>query len=345
MGFQNFVDGFKPVDTTASTATSPAPPPYHGGEEKKFADPEKGGDNGTVTNEDFAPAETGIVTNARGIKMTTAETGLKRHLSSRHMQMIAFGGAIGTGLFIGSGGALASGGPGSLLIDFIIMGVLLASTVLALGELATTLPVSGSFAAYSARFIDPAWGFAMGWNYWMQWFVVLPLELVAASIVIDYWDPQHTITPGVWIIIFIAVISFINFFGVRGYGEFEFGASMIKILAVLGFILVAIVIQTGGSPSDRYLGATAWHGGRAFQNGFKGFCSVFVTAAFAFAGTELVGLAAAESSNPRKEVPKASKQVRRECSRKDVSCHSPVILILTHRCSTESSSSTSSRSS
>lgn len=314
MGFQYFVDGFKPRDTVAVSHAPVDSTLHHSTYEKKSSDLEKAPD-GVVTSEDFSPADTGIVVNARGVKMTTAETGLKRHLSSRHMQMIAFGGAIGTGLFIGSGGALASGGPGSLLLDFIIMGVLLASTVLALGELATTLPVAGSFAAYSTRFIDPAWGFAMGWNYWMQWFVVLPLELVAASIVIDYWDPQHTITPGVWIIIFIAVISFINFFGVRGYGEFEFGASMIKILAVLGFILVAIVIQTGGSPSDRYLGATAWHGGLAFRNGFKGFCSVFVTAAFAFAGTELVGLAAAESGNPRKEVPKASKQVSCLCVR------------------------------
>ncbi|PWN20421.1 putative GAP1-amino acid transport protein [Microstroma glucosiphilum] len=253
----------------------------------------------------------GVVVDDQGRRLTTAETGLKRNLSGRHMQMIAFGGAIGTGLFIGSGGALSTGGPASLLMDFIIMGVLLACTVLALGEMATTLPVAGSFAAYSSRFIDPAWGFAMGWNYWMQWFVVLPLELVAASIVIDYWDPNATIPRGVWVVIFIVAISIINFFGVRGYGEFEFIASMVKILAILGFIIAGIVINCGGAPNGQYLGDNAWYAepGLAFRNGFKGWCSVFVTAAFAFAGTELIGLAAAESADPRKEVPKATKQV------------------------------------
>lgn len=195
------------------------------------------------------------------------------------------------------------------MVDFIIMGILLATVVLSLGELAAVLPVAGSFAAYSQRFVSPAWAFAMGYNYWMQWFVVLPLELVAASIVIQYWDPNGDITPGVWVIIFILTIAFINFFGVRGYGEFEFVASMIKIVAVVIFIIVAIVIQTGGAPNNKYLGAATWHDGLAFTNGFKGWCSVFVTAAFAFSGTELVGLAAAESNNPRKEVPKAAKQV------------------------------------
>jgi amino acid transporter len=177
--------------------------------------------------------------------------------------------------------------------------------------MATTLPVAGSFSAYCSRFIDPAWGFAMGWNYWFGWYVTLPLELVAASIVIDYWDPNAIVPRGVCIFIFILAISVINLFGVRGYGEFESVASMVKIVAVLGFIIVGILINCGGTPSGRYLGDDAWYAepGIAFRNGFKGFCSVFVTAAFAFAGSELIGLAAAESANPRKEVPRATKQV------------------------------------
>ncbi|PWN30976.1 general amino-acid permease GAP1, partial [Jaminaea rosea] len=317
----SFVEDFRPRDMTAPpsghgdvTTSSPSTTSY---EMKTSDDPEKAtAEVSEMTREDFtgvgphgSPAQHGVVTDAQGRRYATADTGLKRNLSSRHMQMIAFGGAIGTGLFVGSGGALAKGGPASLLMDFIIMGVLLASTILALGELATVLPVSGSFAAYSTRFIDPAWGFAIGWNYWMQWFVILPLELVAASIVIGYWDPNENITPGVWITLFIILVFFINCFGVRGYGEWEFASSGIKILAVLGFIIVGIVIQTGGSPSGEYLGARTWQNGEAFKNGFKGWCSVFVTASFAFGGTELVGLAAAESANPRKEVPKASKQV------------------------------------
>lgn len=244
-------------------------------------------------------------------KQTTpgAKTALKRRLGSRHMQMIAFGGSIGTGLFIGSGGVLASGGPGFLLIDFILIGIMLYCVVMSLGEMASVLPVSGSFASYSTRFIDPAWGFAMGYNYWMQWFVVLPLELVAASIVLDFWPESEKLTKGVYILIFLLVITFINLFGVRGYGEWEFFASMIKIITVIGFIILAIVIDCGGAPNNEYLGAETWRNPGAFNNGFKGFASVFVTAAFAFAGTELIGLAAAETGNPRKEIPKAAKQI------------------------------------
>ncbi|UZJ55002.1 hypothetical protein CBS101457_004322 [Exobasidium rhododendri] len=243
------------------------------------------------------------------IQTPGANTALKRHLTGRHMQMIAFGGSIGTGLFIGSGGALASGGPGFLLIDFLLIGAMLFCVVMALGELATVLPVSGSFASYSTRFLDPSWGFAMGWNYWMQWFIVLPLELTAATIVLEYWPGSTSCPQGVYVLVFLLAIVFINMFGVRGYGEFEFVASMVKIIAVTGFIIAAIVIDVGGAPDGVYKGAHTWHDPGAFHNGFKGFVSIFVTAAFAFAGTELVGLAAAETGNPRKEVPKASKQI------------------------------------
>jgi amino acid transporter len=129
---------------------------------------------------------------------------LHTKLQGRHMQMIAIGGSIGAGLFVGSGGALASGGPGSLVIDFLITGFMLLLTVNALGELAgknafqTTYtvflkltfaalyPVAGSFFNYSVRFIDPAWGFAMGWNYAMNWLVVLPFELTTAGITIAF---------------------------------------------------------------------------------------------------------------------------------------------------------------
>lgn len=143
----------------------------------------------------------------------------------------------------------------------------------------------------------------------MQWFIVLPLELTAATIVLEYWSGSKSVPQGVFVLIFLVAIIFINMFGVRGYGEFEFGASMIKILAVIGFIIAGIVIDVGGAPDGVYKGAHTWHDPGAFHNGFKGFASIFVTAAFAFAGTELVGLAAAETGNPRKEVPKAAKQI------------------------------------
>lgn len=172
-------------------------------------------------------------------------------------------------------------------------------------------PVSGGFYTYSARFIDPSWGFAMGWNYVFQWAIVLPLELTVCGITIQYWDKDTSLA--VWIVVFLALIIIINIFGAIGYAEEEFWASAFKLGATVVFMIIALVLVLGGGPSngkfDVYQGAKLWYEPGAFQNGFKGFCSVFVTAAFAFSGTELVGLAAAESRNPVKALPGAIKQV------------------------------------
>lgn len=237
----------------------------------------------------------------------TANTALARVLKGRHLQMIAIGGSIGTGLFVASGKALSDGGPASLLIAFGLVGVMLYCTVQALGEMAVLFPVSGSFSAYSTRFLDPAWGFAMGWNYALQWLVVLPLEIIAASITINFWDDG--INHAIFVTIFLIIIISINLFGVKGYGEAEFFFAIIKVIAVIGFILLGIVINCGGGEDGGYIGGQFWQNPGAFHNGFKGLCSVFVTASFAFSGTELVGLAAAETANPRKSLPTAVKQV------------------------------------
>ncbi|KAJ9476812.1 General amino-acid permease GAP1 [Pseudozyma hubeiensis] len=282
--WNNFVDGFKP-EVTDESASDSAP---------------------AYAEKDSKDYESNAVA---GFKDPNGEGGLKRRLTGRHVQFIALGGSIGTGLFIGSGGALATGGPGFLMIDFILIGIMLLMVVMALGEMGAIFPVAGSFAAYSTRFIDPAVGFAMAYNYWLQWLIVLPLELVAASIVITYWDPSEVVPRGIWVALFLVIITVINLFGVRGYGEFEFFGSLIKVLAVIGFIIAGVVINVGGGPDGRYYGTETWRDPGAFNNGFKGFSSVFVTAAFAFAGTELIGLAAAETANARKEIPKAAKQI------------------------------------
>ncbi|KAG5301200.1 general amino-acid permease GAP1 [Histoplasma ohiense] len=237
----------------------------------------------------------------------TASSPLQRKLRGRHLQMIAIGGSIGTGLFVGSGKALADGGAASVLIAFILVGVMLYSTVHALGEMAVLFPVAGSFSTFSTRFIDPAWGFAMGWNYTLQWIIVLPLEIVAAAITVNYW--HSPVSPAVWVTIFYLLIVTINMFGVRGYGEAEFVFSLIKVVAIIGFIILGVILNVGGGPNGEYIGGRYWRNPGAFHNGFKGLCSVFVTAAFAFAGTEMVGLAAAETANPRKTIPTAVKQV------------------------------------
>ena len=186
---------------------------------------------------------------------------------------------------------------------------MLLCTVQALGELAVLYPVNGAFFTYAVRFIDPAWGFAMGWDYAIGWLTVLPFELTAASLTIQFW--RKDINVGVWIAIFLVALIIVQVFGVRGYGEVEFVLSMIKITACVGFIILGIVINCGGVSTDTrgYIGGRYWRDPGAFSNGFPGFCGVFVTAAFAFGGTELVGLAAAEAADPRKTLPTATKQV------------------------------------
>jgi amino acid transporter len=190
---------------------------------------------------------------------------------------------------------------------FSIVGGMLYCTCQALGELAVMYPIAGSFSAWATRFLDPSWGFAMGWNYALQWLTVLPLEIIAASLTLEYWNSEIPRAP--FVTIFLMIILGINMFGVKGYGEAEFIFSSVKVVAVIGFILLGIVLNIGGTPDRGYIGGEYWRDPGAFNNGFKGLCSVLVTAAFSFTGTELVGLAAAETANPRKSLPTAMKQV------------------------------------
>lgn len=185
------------------------------------------------------------------------------------------------------------------------------NVVYALGELAVMYPVSGGFYTYATRFIDPSWGFAIGWNYVMQWAVVLPLELTVCGFTVSYWNQEVNV--GAWITIFFVAILVVNIFGTLGYAEEEFWASSLKLIATVVFILIAFIMVLGGGPSrgiySEYWGARLWYDPGAFNNGFRGWGTVFVTAAFAFSGTELVGLAAAEAHNPVASLPSAIKQV------------------------------------
>lgn len=239
--------------------------------------------------------------------LLTSKSPLKRKLKSRNITMIAIGSSIGSALFVGSGSALATGGPGGILITWTITGFAIFTTMQSLGELSVAFPVSGGFNLYASRFIDPSVGFSVAWNYFIQFLVLLPLELVSGAITMQYWN--SSINADVWVLIFYVVVCSINMFGVRAYGETEFLFSAIKVVAVIGFIIVSIVLAAGGGPSGESHGVEYWHNPGAFANGFKGVVSVFVTAAFAYAGVELVGLAAAESENPRVALPRAIKQV------------------------------------
>ncbi|CAB4254592.1 similar to Saccharomyces cerevisiae YKR039W GAP1 General amino acid permease [Maudiozyma barnettii] len=252
-------------------------------------------------------------TDEQKLAYRTAHSPLKQELKGRHLTFLAIGGAIGTGLFIGSGTALRTGGAAGLVIGWCIMGTMIYSMVMALGEMAVVFPVAGSFNTYASRFIDESFGFATNINYMLQNLVVLPLEIVGASLTVNYWGTAHKYNDG-FVALFWVVIVIINFFGVRGYAEAEFVFSFIKIITVLGFIILGIVLVCGGGPVGGYIGGKYWHNPGAFVGEttgqqFKGVCSVFVTAAFSFSGSELIGLASAESAEPRKSVPTAAKQV------------------------------------
>ncbi|RQM07515.1 hypothetical protein DH86_00002824 [Scytalidium sp. 3C] len=237
---------------------------------------------------------------------------LKRKLKARHLQMIAIGGTIGTGLFIGSGGAISKSGPAGALIAYIFVGSIVYSVMTSLGEMATYIPVSGAFTAYATRFIDPSLGFAMGWIYFFSWAITYPLELTASGLIIQYWDP--TLSIGIFIAVFWVVITCINFLPVSFYGETEFVLSSIKVITVVGWLIFAICIDAGAGQHG-YLGFHTWGNPGAFapyllnSDGalakFVGFWSVLIQAGFSYQGTELVGIAAGETENPRKTVPSA----------------------------------------
>ncbi|KAJ3720586.1 amino-acid permease inda1 [Lentinula raphanica] len=234
---------------------------------------------------------------------------LQAKMKKRHLTMIAVGGSIGTGLFVGSGSALKVGGPAAILIGWIIMGVMLVNVTQAIGEMSILYPLSGGFYMLANRFLDPGFAFAMGWNYFLQWAVVLPLEITVAGTTVQYWTEKVPIA--VWITVFWVVIMIICLFGTLGYAEEEFWSSCLKLLIVVMFVFIGIICICGGGPSggqyDHYIGGALWQNPGAFANGFQGVCSVFVTAAFAFSGTELVGLAASETPDPRATMPGAVK--------------------------------------
>ena len=238
---------------------------------------------------------------------------LHRAIGQRQLSMIAVGGAIGTGLFFASGSAISQAGPGGALVAYAIMGIAVYCMMQSLGEMATQLPIPGSFEAYAERFVDPSLGFAFGWNYWFSWGITLAAEFVAGSLIVQFWFPQSN--PGVWAMGFFVLLMALNLLSVKAYAESEYWFSGIKVVAVLVFIAVgvAIFLGLGGAISP---GFSNWHlpdprtGDHApFVGGAPTIVLVFLVAGFSFQGTEAVGLAAAETQDPGRNVPKAIRSV------------------------------------
>ncbi|GFP56986.1 hypothetical protein ACSS6W_004467 [Trichoderma asperelloides] len=250
----------------------------------------------------------------RGLE-TSAETSLHRGLKARHISMIAIGGALGTGLIIGTGKALAQAGPGSLLISYCFVGLLVYGVMASLGEMAAWLPMSAGFTGYATRYCHPSLGFALGWTYWFKYIITTPNQLTAAALVIQFWCPRDKVNPGVFIAIFLVTIIVVNYLGIELFGELEFWLSSFKVVIIVGIIIFALVIACGGGPNGDAPGFRYWHNPGAFAElysdgslgKFLGFWSVMVNATFAYLGTELVGVTAGEAQNPRRSIPKAIK--------------------------------------
>jgi yeast amino acid transporter len=171
---------------------------------------------------------------------------LKRNLESRMITMIALGGAIGTGLIIGTGAALAAAGPASIFISYTIIGFIVYLVMCALGEMATWIPTPKNFAGFASRFCDPALGFSMGYTYLFKYLITTPNQLTAGALVIQFWLPRDKVNPGVFIAVFLVVIICINYIGVRFFGEIEFWLSSIKVLVICGIIILSLVLALGG---------------------------------------------------------------------------------------------------
>ncbi|SCW03071.1 LAFE_0G02300g1_1 [Lachancea fermentati] len=241
---------------------------------------------------------------------------VKRELKPRHVTMIALGGTIGTGLFISISEPLKDAGPVGALISYIFMGSIAYSVTQSLGEMATYIPVASSFTVLTQRILSPAFGAANGYLYCFSWCITYALELSIVGQIIQYWT--KAVPLAAWIIIFWIPITFANLFPVRYYGEFQFWIAIIKVLAIVGFIIYSFCMVCGAGKTGP-VGFRYWRNPGPWGNGiisknisegrFLGWVSSLINAAFTYQGTELVGVSAGESKNPQKTVPKAINKV------------------------------------
>lgn len=243
---------------------------------------------------------------AKGVQSAIEESGLKRDLSQRHLMMLAIGGVIGPGYFVGMGQGLTTAGPAGLLICFAVVGTLLWAVMQCLGEMAAFLSTSGSFTDYSARFLDPAIGFALGWNYWFLWAGVLMAEYNNLGLILGFW--QSAVPTWGWVLLFWFIFLAFTFLGVYAFGEAEFWLSAAKLLFIAAFFLCAVLISSGAIGGEK-IGFKFYKEPGAFAEGVKGVFKIFVFAALQYSGTEMVGLTAGESANPARDVPKAIRTV------------------------------------
>ena len=234
---------------------------------------------------------------------------LKRTMKARHLFMISLGGVIGSGLFLGSGFTISQAGPTGAILSYLVGGFIMFLTMLCLGELSVAMPVSGSFQTYTTKFIGPGTGFALGWLYWFGWAVTVALELLSSGQLMQRWFPNSPVW--IWCALFAIVLFLLNALSARAFGETEFWFSSIKIAAIIMFIVLGGAAMFGlinmkGGESAPYLSNYTAHG--LLPNGLGALIITMIAVNFSFQGTELIGIAAGESEEPEKTIPKSIRQ-------------------------------------
>ncbi|MFJ8211564.1 amino acid permease [Streptomyces sp. NPDC096033] len=235
--------------------------------------------------------------------------GLKAGLKNRHLSMIAIGGVIGAGLFVGSGGGIAKAGP-AILISYLLVGAMVVFVMRMLGEMAAASPNSGSFSAYADRALGRWAGFSIGWLYWFFWVVVLAVEATAGAKILEGWVPA--VPQWAWALIVMVVLTATNLGSVASYGEFEFWFAGIKVVAIGAFVVVGMLAVFGVLPGSDNPGAGFAHltdAGGFMPNGWGSVLTGVLMVVFSFMGSEIVTLAAGESEDPRRAVTKATNSV------------------------------------
>ncbi|GAA0273357.1 amino acid permease [Streptomyces polychromogenes] len=232
------------------------------------------------------------------------ESGYHRGLGTRQAQMIAIGGTIGTGLFLGAGTGISQAGP-SLILWYAVAGAILFMVVRALGELLMYRPATGSFADYAREFLGPFWGYATAWTYWIMWVTTGMAEITAAGTFVRYWAPGFE----QWktALISLVVLTVANLITVKIFGELEFWFAMIKVTAILGMILIGVGVLTLGfsDAGDTASVTRLWADGGVAPNGVWDSLMTLQIVLFAYQGVELVGVTAGETKDPHKNVPRA----------------------------------------
>jgi aromatic amino acid transport protein AroP len=237
--------------------------------------------------------------------MADAHHELKRGLKSRHIQLIALGGAIGTGLFLGIAQTIQMAGP-SVLLGYAIGGILAFLIMRQLAEMVVDEPVAGSFSYFANKYGGHLAGFVSGWNYWVLYILVSMAELSAVGIYVQYWWPA--IPTWVSALVFFAVINAFSLLNVKAFGELEFWFAVIKVVAVSGMILFGGYLLASGAAGPEAGVANLWRHGGFFPNGVSGLVMSLAVIMFSFGGLELIGITAAEAEDPARTIPRATNQ-------------------------------------